>query len=699
MADYITAIRTVDGDKKIDYNSLANLPTAPIKHNHNAADVYVSNTLAANLGITSTPTVEAAFNATQILSEYRIGDVKFTARNDLGENWILCDGRHVLQSDYPELTNVLGTRSDVTEIAQDIDLSDTNGSWSVLYTGKNLINFYRSAADSTSVTAGSPMTSSLTRIEKFSYMYQAERNTIATNGNGVCVIGSYYNSSPEEPRIHITTDHGASWKTVTPTNLFSSSSDNTTTVGAAYHNGTWVVAYQYSKSLYLYTSTVAKPTSASNWASSVITLSEDRTFGGLSYFNGYWIATARGSMLKSSDLVTWTIINDSNIDISNSTPNISNGVYFTGGRSYSYDLVNWYHIRIGTSYGGATMYGRGCTYVNGLYITQQDGQKGIYASKSLENTTWLLIGESDSLAGNFSLLTIGNYFVFVNQMSKQICGIMGCYLPTVSVGDGVNAYIRSKGGSSSSTSKSVVRFAITKAPTKTYYVQGEDFNKAGMVVTVTYDDGTSKTVTNYTVQNGTNLRQGTTSVSISYSEGGYTFVTKTPITVGMPDTVWTKYSCDIGTKYSYNQTSSGVGTTGTSAGYMGNTYLDTLYTGYEWGGDDEGWVGTGAVEVYPTAAVGYYCVYSDMVLKIETLVPYTRPGQTTSDTTGYSGTIVAAATYSSSTTYSQGSTNYGTVTAAYGVVPDGGLIIAGSVLTGNYCVVRVGDTYYYYVRA
>ena len=43
MADYITRIRTIDGDKQIDYNSLANLPDldqkSNIDHQHTASEV------------------------------------------------------------------------------------------------------------------------------------------------------------------------------------------------------------------------------------------------------------------------------------------------------------------------------------------------------------------------------------------------------------------------------------------------------------------------------------------------------------------------------------------------------------------------------------------------------------------------------------------------------------------------------------
>ena len=64
--------------------------------------------------------------------------------------------------------------------------------------------------------------------------------------------------------------------------------------------------------------------------------------------------------------------------------------------------------------------------------------------------------------------------------------------------------------------------AITSEPSKKDYVAGENFDPAGMVVTATYNDGSKKVVTNYTVTDGDNLEVGKTNVTISYTENGVT---------------------------------------------------------------------------------------------------------------------------------------------------------------------------------
>ena len=72
---------------------------------------------------------------------------------------------------------------------------------------------------------------------------------------------------------------------------------------------------------------------------------------------------------------------------------------------------------------------------------------------------------------------------------------------------------------------------IEQAPTKTVYVEGENFDKTGMKVIARYSDGSSHEVTNYDVLNGDNLTSGTTSITIRYTEDGIIKTTTQEITV------------------------------------------------------------------------------------------------------------------------------------------------------------------------
>ncbi len=72
--------------------------------------------------------------------------------------------------------------------------------------------------------------------------------------------------------------------------------------------------------------------------------------------------------------------------------------------------------------------------------------------------------------------------------------------------------------------------AVTTPPTKTAYFTGETFSSAGMVVTATMADGSTKAVTGYTCS-PTAVAASTTAITVSYTEGGVTKTTTTPVTV------------------------------------------------------------------------------------------------------------------------------------------------------------------------
>lgn len=72
---------------------------------------------------------------------------------------------------------------------------------------------------------------------------------------------------------------------------------------------------------------------------------------------------------------------------------------------------------------------------------------------------------------------------------------------------------------------------ITTPPSRTSYFSGETFSTAGMVVTAHYNDGSSAAVTGYTYSPTGALSQGTTAITVSYSEGGVTKTATQAITV------------------------------------------------------------------------------------------------------------------------------------------------------------------------
>ena len=73
--------------------------------------------------------------------------------------------------------------------------------------------------------------------------------------------------------------------------------------------------------------------------------------------------------------------------------------------------------------------------------------------------------------------------------------------------------------------------AVTTPPTKTSYLSGESFDPAGMVVEATYSNGAKLACTGYSYEPNTPLDDGTTKVTIRYTEGGVTKTAEQAITV------------------------------------------------------------------------------------------------------------------------------------------------------------------------
>lgn len=73
--------------------------------------------------------------------------------------------------------------------------------------------------------------------------------------------------------------------------------------------------------------------------------------------------------------------------------------------------------------------------------------------------------------------------------------------------------------------------AITTPPAKTAYTAGETFDPAGMVVTATYSDGTTATVTGYSISPSGGLTTADRTITVSYTENGVTETETIAITV------------------------------------------------------------------------------------------------------------------------------------------------------------------------
>lgn len=80
--------------------------------------------------------------------------------------------------------------------------------------------------------------------------------------------------------------------------------------------------------------------------------------------------------------------------------------------------------------------------------------------------------------------------------------------------------------------KVLTKIEITTNPTKTEYTEGEKFDKAGMVVTATYSDNSTETITDYTYTPTESLTTNDTTITIKYEDKTTTLnITVNPKTV------------------------------------------------------------------------------------------------------------------------------------------------------------------------
>ena len=77
----------------------------------------------------------------------------------------------------------------------------------------------------------------------------------------------------------------------------------------------------------------------------------------------------------------------------------------------------------------------------------------------------------------------------------------------------------------------LIKIRVTKKPNKETYIEQQNFDTTGMIITAVYDNETTKEITDYVVINGELLKLGQENVEIRYIEGGVTAITTQDIFV------------------------------------------------------------------------------------------------------------------------------------------------------------------------
>lgn len=127
---------------------------------------------------------------------------------------------------------------------------------------------------------------------------------------------------------------------------------------------------------------------------------------------------------------------------------------------------------------------------------------------------------------------------FDNGTTKNVSGYTYSPTRTLQQDDSVITISYTKKGITKTTTQNITvvyltSIAITNPPTYTSYYDDEIFNTAGMEVTAYYSDSTSAVITTYSISPSGTLPYGTTSVTISYSEGGITKTTTQNVSVSI----------------------------------------------------------------------------------------------------------------------------------------------------------------------
>ena len=120
--------------------------------------------------------------------------------------------------------------------------------------------------------------------------------------------------------------------------------------------------------------------------------------------------------------------------------------------------------------------------------------------------------------------------------------------------------------------------SITTPPAKTTYTAGETFDPAGMVVEATYSNGAKAVATGYTFTPSTGLTDGTTEVTIQYTEAGVTTTATQAVTVVHRLESIAVTTQPTTTTYEYGDTFSSAGMVVTATYSDGATAAVTGYT-------------------------------------------------------------------------------------------------------------------------
>ena len=148
---------------------------------------------------------------------------------------------------------------------------------------------------------------------------------------------------------------------------------------------------------------------------------------------------------------------------------------------------------------------------------------------------------------------------------------------------------------------------------------------------------------------------------------------------------WNKYSCTTSFFYRQEDPSAGL-----NSPHLDGVETSEFYSSVSWS-ETQGYILSGKVTLPVSSAAGYYTGHQAQVYKIVSVSPSTELG------IKYIAQVQCVGLATQYTSFSKGATSYGEITVDEASLPEEGTLMRGSI-DGNYCVLRVNNTYYYYEK-
>lgn len=202
---------------------------------------------------------------------YKIGDIKTTARTDLGSKWLLCNGAIIDENTYPDLDALFSNRplryfNKISNIQVRLSsIAYGNGYW--VAAGYTDSGGYPCIFYTTDINSGS---------WTFNQLDSSVANTpVVAYGNGYWVVGFTNNNVPN---IFYATTPNGTWtkKTINP--------DSCSVQSIIYANSTWVISGVNSSN---YPCVFYTSTPSSSWTLYQMSINTSQTTK-VGYGNGYW---------------------------------------------------------------------------------------------------------------------------------------------------------------------------------------------------------------------------------------------------------------------------------------------------------------------------------------------------------------------------------------------------------------------------